>query len=163
MIHRRRNTRFGQRSRHGTATVETAIVLPVLLTLLFGMLELGLMARSSIALHHVGREAVRVAIVGGDPTRINSFIGQISSGLNDARLASTLEYRALDPDTGNWGSWIALATGEDGLNSAHSGDQLRVSMQYQHQLVSGDFFAELIGASEDNTVPLQATVVAVRE
>ncbi len=147
----------------GTATVEAAIVLPVLLTLLFGMLELGLMARSSLALGHLGREAVRVAIVGATPTRINSFIGEISSGINDARLTTTLEYRALDTDTGTWGSWTPLATGEDGLNIARSGDQVRVSLQYDYQLASGDLFAVIVGATDDNTVPLEATVVGVRE
>lgn len=148
--------------RAGTATVELALVLPVFIMLLFGTLEIGLMARSSMALSQVGREAARAASVGAAPTRLHSLIGEVSTGLNSDRLTIALECRSLDEQTGAWGNWTTLS-GDGAQNSALSGDQVRIVLTYRHLLATGSLLADVLGASEDNVVTLSSTVVSVRE
>ena len=67
---------LGRRAhRRGAAMVEAAIVLSVLLTLVFAMLDLGIAVfqRSSVA--HVAREAARIASIHGDmaPPLLNQW------------------------------------------------------------------------------------------
>jgi len=150
------------RQRGGTATVELAMVLPVFVMLLFGTLEIGLMARSSLALGQIGREAARAMSVGATPSRVQGLIGEISTGISEQRLSTSLQSRSWDEATGAWGSWTTLAS--DGVsNTAASGDQLRVMLTYEHLLATGGLLADVFDASDENTVALDATVVSVRE
>jgi TadE-like protein len=56
----------GQRDR-GAAAVETAIVLPLLLMLIFGLIDFGRMLNAQITLTEAAREGARAAALGGDP------------------------------------------------------------------------------------------------
>ncbi|MDP2181480.1 MAG: TadE/TadG family type IV pilus assembly protein, partial [Actinomycetota bacterium] len=55
--------RVEHRGEHGAAALEFAVVLPVLLTLLFGMLEFGFMFQAQLAVTHAARESARLASV----------------------------------------------------------------------------------------------------
>ena len=150
------------RLRGGTATVELAIVLPLIITLLFGTLEIGLMARSSLSLAQIGREVARAVSVGATSARVQALIGEISTGLDDQRVTATLQYRRMDPATGTWGCWTTLT--DDGVhNGAQSGNQIRVVLTYRHALLTGGMLANLFNASEDNTVILNSNMVSMRE
>lgn len=52
------------RDEHGASAVEFAIILPVLLMLLFGIVEFGLAYRDYLAVTHAAREGARMAAVG---------------------------------------------------------------------------------------------------
>lgn len=59
-------SRQGRRDERGAAAVEFAIVLPVLLLLVFGIIEFGLLFNRFITITHAAREGVRVtALTGG--------------------------------------------------------------------------------------------------
>ena len=60
-IHRRRG--HGPRRETGASAVEFAIILPVLLTLIFGIIDYGLFFFDSIGLRQGAREAARQAVV----------------------------------------------------------------------------------------------------
>lgn len=67
MLKTKRNP-ISMRSQRGAALVEAAFVIPVLLLLVFGMIDIGLMIKDSSALHQVAREAARSYAVGGTPS-----------------------------------------------------------------------------------------------
>ncbi len=54
----------------GTVSVEMAMVAPILITLLFGIIELGLIFRDTMTLNQAAREGVRVAAVGAPTSTI---------------------------------------------------------------------------------------------
>jgi Flp pilus assembly protein TadG len=60
--------RRDRREDEGAAAVEFAVLLPLLVLLLGGIIDLGLMLNAEISLTHAAREGVRVEAIGtGDP------------------------------------------------------------------------------------------------
>ena len=51
----------------GQATVEAALVLPLVVFFLLGVVQVGLVVRAQVLVTHVAREAVRAAAVDADP------------------------------------------------------------------------------------------------
>lgn len=152
----------GMRARRGTASVELALILPTLMLLLFGAIEVGVMVRASSAVNHIAGEAVRAAAVGASPTLINEHVTAVSTGLNPAQLSVTSEYRAWDADTQAWTDWTTLGA-SGAVNNAPRGSQIRVTISYPHSLLMPGLFAGVLGSAEDGSVSLSATVVTIRE
>jgi TadE-like protein len=67
---RDRGVRCSARSDRGQATVELALVLPVLLLLLFALVQIALVARDQLLVQDAARAAVREASVGADESRV---------------------------------------------------------------------------------------------
>jgi len=67
----------------GQATVELALVLPILVVLALLLVEVGTVARTAVLVHHSAREGVRVAAVGGSIRRVEEAVYG-SSGLSPA-------------------------------------------------------------------------------
>lgn len=161
-VSRSRGPRCGVSRRRGLATVELAVLLPPLLALLFGTLEIGYMARQSQALSHVAREAARVAATGATMSRIQANTIGVAPSLDPRNIQTSIQYRHWDDAGGAWGSWATLA--DDGVeNAAATGDQIRVGLQYSYELATGGLFAGLLNASEGNVVTVSSTIVVVRE
>ena len=130
--------------------------------LLFGTIELGLMAKESASLNHFARESARVAATGATISRIQAHLADVASGLDADRMTTSIDYRAWDEATGTWGSWTTLS--DDGSqNLAYTGDQIRVHLEYSYELATGRLLANTLNASEDNTVTIDATIVSMRE
>jgi Flp pilus assembly protein TadG len=51
----------------GQATVEAALVLPLVVTLLLAVIQVGLLVRAEVLVTHAAREAARAAAVDADP------------------------------------------------------------------------------------------------
>ena len=67
--------RSGARDRQrGASLVEFAIVLPLLIVLLFGIIEFGWGMAQQVDIRHKAREALRVAIVDGTTAEIESRV-----------------------------------------------------------------------------------------
>jgi hypothetical protein len=62
-----RRRRSVSRRDGGQATVELALVLPLVVGLLLAIVQAGVLARDQILVTHAAREAVRAAAVDGDP------------------------------------------------------------------------------------------------
>jgi len=79
-----RNVREGARSDHGSAhrtdhgqaTVELALVLPLVFALLALVFQIALVARDEIVVTHAARDAAREATVSRDPSRITAAAQQ---------------------------------------------------------------------------------------
>jgi TadE-like protein len=68
--------RPGNRRDGGAAAVETAIVLPLLLVLVFGIIDFGRMLNAQIVVTEAAREGARAGALGGDPvTRATAVAG----------------------------------------------------------------------------------------
>jgi len=65
-----RNAKHGRRRDRGAAAVEMALVLPLLISMLFGVIDFGRLFNAEIQLSQAAREGARIAALGataGDP------------------------------------------------------------------------------------------------
>jgi Flp pilus assembly protein TadG len=65
-----RNAKHGHRRDRGAAAVEMALVLPLLISMLFGVIDFGRVFNAEIQLSQAAREGARIAALGataGDP------------------------------------------------------------------------------------------------
>lgn len=149
----------------GTATVEFALILPLLLGLLFGIIEFGFIFKDQLTLQQVAREGVRAASVGQTVSEIGARIVGSEATLNAAGLTYVLEYRTYDPSTATWSSWSTLGddTNTPPENNAPTGSQVRVSCTYNHPLLTGPLFAQMIGKPGATQITLSAQMVMRRE
>lgn len=143
------------RTGRGSTTVELAIVGPLVLFLLFACIEFGLMMRGLMLIKHAASSAGRVAAVGAGAAEIEATV-QSESSLPAVRLTVTSEFRTYDPGTGTWGTWGPISGGE-----AVSGDEIRVHVTYDHELIMDGLFGSMTG--EDSAFELQSTAVTFRE
>ena len=138
------------------------MVAPLLIFLLFGIIEFGLMVKDLVGVNQAAREGARSAAVGATPATLNTRIAGSAPTINADNLDITYEFRTFDEASGSWGSWQTL--GVDGSeNNAKSGDQIRISIQYPHQLVTGGLFAGLADDPENGTITLSTAIVMQRE
>ncbi len=144
------------------ATVELAVVLPLLLMLLFGIIEFGLLFKDSLVLQQASREGARAAAVGATPTQAQNTVVSSAPTIDSAAMTVTCDYRTWNGSA--WTSWMQLGTAADGsTNNAPPGSQVRVSVSYAHPLITGGLFSWMATDSENNTVNLQAVAVSRRE
>ncbi|MEW5953326.1 MAG: TadE/TadG family type IV pilus assembly protein [Bacillota bacterium] len=123
-------TRKIYRDNRGQSLVEMALVLPLLIIILFGIIEFGRVFHSYLIITHASREGARVGVVGQSNTDIKQQI-QDAAPLNLDKLTITItpsEQQARTP-----------------------GVPLTVSVGYQV-----DLFTPILGSILPNPVLLQA-------
>lgn len=145
----------------GASTVEFALVLPVLLALFFGIIELGFLFRSQLVLQQSAREGSRSAAVGRSATEVRDRVLSSIPTLQSDRLTMQMQYRVYD--NGTWTSWTTLGTDAEGFNTAPQGAQVRVLCNYDHPLLTGPLFARMVGRPGANSIPINAGMVMRRE
>lgn len=70
----------------GSAVVEFALVLPILLLALVAVLRIGLVARDALLVREAARAGAREAAVTEEPERIDAAVIAAAAGLDPARL-----------------------------------------------------------------------------
>lgn len=80
------------RDQRGQATVELALVLPFVLTIVLALVQVGLVARDAVRVTHAARSGARAAAVGFDDESVRRAAVD-GSGLAPARL-SVVVWRA---------------------------------------------------------------------
>ena len=78
------------RGERGQAMVELALVLPVLLLLLLGIAQFGLIFSSQLTLQNAVREGARIGAVGGDDAAIDNAVLNAASTLDPNKLSVTV-------------------------------------------------------------------------
>lgn len=101
------------KNENGQALVEFAVVLPVLLLLVMGILQFGMMLNSYLTIENASREGARAGIIGDSDAEIQSLIVSTSPGLDPKNLTITIT-----PDE----------------TSRKSGDSLTVTVSYNYNL-----------------------------
>jgi Flp pilus assembly protein TadG len=75
----------------GAAIVEFALVAPLLVLLLFGIIQFGRVFNAKVTYTHAAREAVRVVAVTGDATAAETAASNASQDLNPATLTVVID------------------------------------------------------------------------
>jgi len=145
----------------GSLSVEMAIVTPILVLLLFGTMEMGLLFKDSLALNSACREAARLAAMGATTTDVSIRARAAATTLVPANVTVISQYRTYL--AGLWGPWTILGNNSDGTNNnAPSGAQIRITLTYPHALVTGSLFASLANPGT-NIVTVRGSMVMMRE
>jgi Flp pilus assembly protein TadG len=91
MTHRSQPTgfryRFSEHSEHGAALVEMAILLPILVMLVFGLVTAARAYNAQITLTHATREGVRVLAVTGDQVQAEAATVSAATSLDPIDLS----------------------------------------------------------------------------
>lgn len=74
------------KNEKGQSLVEFAILLPLLLLIIMGIFEFGLMLNSYLTIHNSAREGARLGIVAGSNSEISELISNISPTLDTENL-----------------------------------------------------------------------------
>lgn len=131
MILRKQTTQPSlRRYRRGAALIEFVIVVSLLILLLFGIIEVGLLFKDQATISQAAREAARSASVGSATATAKSRAVNTAAGITLSTSNVTLEKSA---DNGS--TWSAL--GDSGsYNNAASGNLIRATVTYSHSLVT---------------------------
>lgn len=143
-------------STAGSVTVEMAIVAPILVLLLFGIIEMGLLLRDHLVLGSACREASRVASLGKTTTAITTRAKNSAVSLDTALLQVAMAYY----DT-TAGGWMTLSNTTENRNSAPTGSQIRVTLTYPHTYFSP--LARMFTHSDSNVRNLHVAMIVIRE
>lgn len=147
--------------RSGTTTVELALLLPLLFTLLFGTVEIGFFVKNAAAVRYTAREAGRRAVTGATPSEIVAAARNAAPALKPGDLRVVVQKRSWDENANAWGAWQTLGEA-DGVNDAVRGDQIRVQVSYTHNLLMGRMFADVL-AGGNTSIPVTGTASMMRE
>lgn len=148
--------------RNGSITVELALVVPLLLFLLFSIIELGFLVSNRTQLGQASREASRTAVVGGTLAQIDAAVNSNIQTAAPQNLQRTYQFRTWNADTGDWDHWQTL--GDDGsANGAPRGSQISVELEFAHGLLVPGIMGPVLGADGNGQVRLTAGSVMMRE
>lgn len=74
----------------GQALVETALVLPIILLILLGIIDFGLMFNNYLMVSNASREGARTAAVGATDSEITTLVGDVADTLDASHLTVTI-------------------------------------------------------------------------
>lgn len=100
-----------RRMRRGAAVVEFALVAPIFILLVFGMIEYGRMVMVQQVLTNAVREGARKAVLdGADPTAIKQgVVDYLTSGNVRGATTSMVTLNPANPDTAAGGTAITVS------------------------------------------------------
>lgn len=101
------NLRKKLKESRGQAIVELAILLPVLLLILLGILEFGRVFSSYMIITHASREGARVGAVGGSDLDVQNTVSNNTATLDSTNMTVTIL------DGGNRGEPFTVKVGYD--------------------------------------------------
>src|ERR1051326_2963575 len=138
--------------KRGAALVEFTIVLPLLMLLLLGVMEFGMIMHDFLTLAHSVREGVRSAAIGNTADQVRQQVHRASlPALTDAMIHIRYE-----DSTGKWVDATGNSAGPAGPPDAHFTEVSVVG--YPHKMVTGSFFSWLPGV-QNNTMYLRSRMV----
>lgn len=85
MIHRKKLSRA-----KGQSLVETALVLPIIILILTGIIDFGFLFNNYLMITNVSREGARSAVVGNSDADIHTAIDNMTPTLNHSKLTVTI-------------------------------------------------------------------------
>jgi hypothetical protein len=118
--------------RRGSTLVEFALIVPVLLAMLLGIIEFGWLAKNHLVLANAAREGARAASLGKTTTEIQDRVNSACATLPDIANRLTINLQRDDSATSGYSYTIALGD-SGGKNDAPTGSMIRVQLVYQHR------------------------------
>jgi len=116
----------------GAALVEFAAAVTLLLLLLLGILEFGLLFKDLLILHEAARVGARSAGLGNTTDTITSRTQNSAISLNAAAVSVDLRY-----STDGGASFPEVLSDSGGENDAPVGSLIRLTASYPHRYVTG--------------------------
>jgi Flp pilus assembly protein TadG len=139
-----------QRRTRGQSLVEFALVLPVFLLVLSGIMDFGFLLYSRMTVINAAREGARVGITYSEtPTQIPAHVTNMVTGAGGGLLNASMVDVTCVPTGGS-----SPACGGGSFTNAKPGDSVRVSVTYPHRA----FFPLLFGQTIDLTSTVQMTL-----
>jgi len=89
------------KSQQGQAMVELALVLPILLVLLCGIIEFGRIFGAYMVISNLSREGARYGVVGHDDSQIQNLIISQRAWLDESKFTITLSPLYVERDKGD--------------------------------------------------------------
>ncbi|MEN8039984.1 MAG: TadE family type IV pilus minor pilin [Actinomycetota bacterium] len=117
-------------AERGSAVVEFALVLPLVLIVLLGIVEVAVVARSEIQLVHAAREGAREAAVSPDTSRAVAAVRAALGPLGDSARVSV-------------------------RRSAHIGDKATVSVSLRHAVAAPVFGGYTVDLRAQSTMRIE--------
>lgn len=134
------------RDEHGGSLVEFAIIGPLLLLILFGIIEFGVLLYDKAMITNASREGARAGIVFSDPRITNAQIESVVRNYCETHLIS-------------FGSGSELNIPPPDWTGTSAGDSLTVFVEYPFRFLVFSNVLALIGGSGSNLVNLRAETV----
>lgn len=150
-------------NRAGTATVELALVMPLLLLLLMGIIEFGLLFQDFMLLKNAAREGARTGATGNSTTAIADRVENAAAQLATEQLTITQQYAVYDEGSWTWYALGDISGGEGTINNAPAGSFIKVAVSYPHPLVATGLLPSLEDDPGSGTINLTATATFRRE
>lgn len=114
--------------RGGSTLIEFALVVPVLMTLLIGIMEFGWLVYHNMQINNAAREGARTASLGATTTNIRA---QVTRRARPVVVTTTLQY-----STDGGSTYLTL--GDNGAaNAAPINSLVRVTVRTRHQQLTG--------------------------
>ena len=146
----------------GAVAVEFALVVPVVIILIFGTIEFGLIFKDLLIINQAAREGARAGALGAPTSVIVSKVMEPAGTLATDRISITMQYRNYMP--GAWGEWHTLVDiGSPVTNCAIPGAQVRVRVEYGHALATGKMFTRWADDADGTLVTLRGGSLVRRE
>ena len=138
----------------------TLLLVPLILVLMPGLVEFTCMLNAVLSLNETADRAATAAGAGAGPEEIGAIVRRCRHGV-DGRFVQCEALR-IRRDAGGHGS---LPGPQPGAMSAANGagERIRVTLEYDYELVLGCLLAPFFGAGDDARVELQAVADAVRQ
>lgn len=77
-------------NQKGQSMVETALILPIIILILTGIIDFGLLFNNYLVITNASREAARQAAVGSSDSELNIMVSNMTSTLDQAKLTTTI-------------------------------------------------------------------------
>ena len=120
--------------RTGSTLVEFALIVPVLLALLIGIIEFGWLVKNNHTVANATREGARFASLGKSTSATQDRVRYAAAPITVANTDITLEY--FNSATNLWLPWPADTTTG---NAVPVDSQIRVTVKVRHQQLTGFF------------------------
>lgn len=133
--------RWVRRNRRGATLVEFALLIPVLMLVLLGIMEFGWLTFNQLTVANAAREGARMAAVGKTTSTIQArVINQakpVAVTTADIKLESAAQPVPASNDP-SWGSWPGDdTTVTPAENAVKSGNLVRITVKIRHHALTG--------------------------
>lgn len=149
-----------KRGRRGATIVEFVLLSSFLFTIIFGIVEFGMIMNDQLALINASRHACRQGVAGKTATEMRDAVRAMSKlNVTDPQILIDCNDQ---PDCS--GTWTDVYDDGTGLsNTAARGEPLRVRVnQWPHRMLAGSMFSWVTGVTA-GTLRLSSSVTLRRE
>lgn len=123
----------------GSALVEFAVVSTMVFTVLFGLIEMGMLFKDVTILNQAVLQGARAAGIGQTPTQIRSLVTQSAPTLDTSQLAVQLSAPGYGFSTDGGATYTTLGVA-GANNNAPSGSLIKIQAIYQHKWLTSFIF-----------------------